>query len=42
MRVHTSNYRVRGFTKSVDLPELVALGRKHNLAGHRRRRQRAG
>jgi L-seryl-tRNA(Ser) seleniumtransferase len=31
MRVHTSNYRVRGFTKSVDLPELVELGRKHNL-----------
>ncbi len=32
MRVHTSNYRVRGFTKSVDLPELVALGKNHNLA----------
>jgi L-seryl-tRNA(Ser) seleniumtransferase len=32
MRVHTSNYRVRGFTKSVDLPELVELGHKHNLA----------
>ncbi|HKB06078.1 MAG TPA: L-seryl-tRNA(Sec) selenium transferase, partial [Gemmataceae bacterium] len=32
MRVHTSNYRVRGFTQSVDLPELVELGRKHNLA----------
>src|SRR6478672_3169650 len=31
MRVHCSNYRVRGFTKSVDLPELVELGRKHNL-----------
>jgi L-seryl-tRNA(Ser) seleniumtransferase len=31
MRVHTSNYRVRGFTKSVDLPDLVELGRKHNL-----------
>jgi L-seryl-tRNA(Ser) seleniumtransferase len=31
MRVHTSNYRVRGFTKSVDLPALVALGRKHDL-----------
>ncbi len=31
MRVHTSNYRVRGFTKSVGLDELVALGRKHNL-----------
>jgi L-seryl-tRNA(Ser) seleniumtransferase len=32
MRVHTSNYRVRGFTESVDLPELVALGKKHGLA----------
>src|SRR5215831_7484143 len=31
MRVHCSNYRVRGFTKSVDLPQLVELGRKHNL-----------
>jgi L-seryl-tRNA(Ser) seleniumtransferase len=31
MRVHTSNYRVRGFTKAVELPELVALGKKHNL-----------
>jgi L-seryl-tRNA(Ser) seleniumtransferase len=31
MRVHTSNYRVRGFTEAVDLPELVELGRKHNL-----------
>ncbi|MDB5305971.1 MAG: selA [Gemmataceae bacterium] len=31
MRVHTSNYRVRGFTKSVDLPHLVELGKKHNL-----------
>ncbi|HJZ55167.1 MAG TPA: L-seryl-tRNA(Sec) selenium transferase [Gemmataceae bacterium] len=32
MRVHTSNYRVRGFTRSVDLPQLVELGRKHNLS----------
>ena len=31
MRVHASNYRVRGYTKSVELAELVALGRKHNL-----------
>jgi L-seryl-tRNA(Ser) seleniumtransferase len=31
MRVHCSNYRVRGYTKSVELDELVALGRKHNL-----------
>ncbi len=32
MRVHCSNYRVRGYTKSVELADLVALGRKHNLA----------
>jgi L-seryl-tRNA(Ser) seleniumtransferase len=32
MRVHTSNYRVRGFTKAVELLELVELGKKHNLA----------
>ncbi len=31
MRVHASNYRVRGYMKSVDLPQLVELGRKHNL-----------
>jgi len=31
MRVHTSNYRVRGFTKAVGLDDLVALGRKHGL-----------
>ena len=31
MRVHTSNYRVRGFTQSVDLPQLAELGRKHHL-----------
>ena len=31
MRVHTSNYRVRGFTKEVPLADLVALGKKHNL-----------
>ena len=31
MRVHASNYRVRGYTKSVDLPQLVELARKHNL-----------
>jgi L-seryl-tRNA(Ser) seleniumtransferase len=32
MRIHTSNYRVRGFTESVELDELVALGKKHGLA----------
>jgi L-seryl-tRNA(Ser) seleniumtransferase len=31
MQVHTSNYRVSGFTKSVPLADLVALGRKHNV-----------
>jgi L-seryl-tRNA(Ser) seleniumtransferase len=31
MRVHSSNYRIRGYTKSVDLAQLVELGRKHNL-----------
>jgi L-seryl-tRNA(Ser) seleniumtransferase len=31
MRVHTSNYRVSGFTKSATLEELVALGKKHGL-----------
>lgn len=32
MRVHCSNYRVHGYTKAVELADLVALGRKHNLA----------
>jgi L-seryl-tRNA(Ser) seleniumtransferase len=32
MRVHTSNYRVRGFTKSVGLPEMVELARKWGIA----------
>jgi L-seryl-tRNA(Ser) seleniumtransferase len=31
MQVHTSNYRVSGFTKMVALADLVALGKKHNL-----------
>lgn len=31
LQVHTSNYRISGFTKSVGLPELVELGKKHNL-----------
>ncbi len=31
MRIHTSNYRIRGFTRQVPLAELVALGRRHNL-----------
>jgi L-seryl-tRNA(Ser) seleniumtransferase len=31
MQVHTSNYRVSGFTESVPLADLVALGKKHHL-----------
>jgi L-seryl-tRNA(Ser) seleniumtransferase len=31
MRVHTSNYRVTGFTQTPTLDELVALGRKTNV-----------
>src|SRR5579859_7324235 len=31
MQIHTSNYRVSGFTKSVALADLVALGKQHNL-----------
>jgi L-seryl-tRNA(Ser) seleniumtransferase len=31
MRIHTSNYRVRGFTKEATIEELVALGKKHNI-----------
>ena len=31
MKVHTSNYRIVGFHKEVDLAELVALGRSRDL-----------
>jgi L-seryl-tRNA(Ser) seleniumtransferase len=31
LQVHTSNYRISGFTKSVELADLVALGKKHAL-----------
>jgi L-seryl-tRNA(Ser) seleniumtransferase len=31
LRVHTSNYRIVGFTSEVALPELVQLGRAHNI-----------
>jgi L-seryl-tRNA(Ser) seleniumtransferase len=31
MRIHTSNYRISGFTKEVSLTELVGLGRRHQL-----------
>lgn len=31
MKVHTSNYRIIGFHKEVDIADLVALGRERNL-----------
>ncbi len=31
LKVHTSNYRIIGFTKEVPLPDLVSLGQRHNL-----------
>jgi L-seryl-tRNA(Ser) seleniumtransferase len=31
MQVHTSNYRISGFTKSVSLADLAGLGKKHRL-----------
>jgi L-seryl-tRNA(Ser) seleniumtransferase len=31
LRVHTSNYRIQGFTQSVDLADLVKVGAKHNV-----------
>lgn len=31
LRVHTSNYRVVGFTEDTPLADLVALARRHNL-----------
>ena len=31
MKVHTSNYEIRGFVNSVSEPELSALAKKHNL-----------
>jgi L-seryl-tRNA(Ser) seleniumtransferase len=31
LQVHTSNYRISGFTKAVALADLVALGKKHKL-----------
>ena len=32
LKVHTSNYRVVGFTSDVSLDELVAIGREHDVA----------
>ena len=31
LKVHTSNYRILGFTSEVPLPDLVALGHKHGI-----------
>ncbi|MBI4303582.1 MAG: L-seryl-tRNA(Sec) selenium transferase [Chloroflexi bacterium] len=31
MRVHSSNFKIVGFTSSVSIEELTALGKKHNL-----------
>ena len=31
LKVHTSNYRIVGFTSEVNLSELIELGEKHNL-----------
>jgi L-seryl-tRNA(Ser) seleniumtransferase len=31
MQVHTSNYRISGFTKAVPLADLVGLGKQHGL-----------
>ncbi len=31
LKVHTSNYRIVGFTREVSLAELVAIGRAHGL-----------
>jgi len=31
LKVHTSNYRVVGFSSQVDLPALVAIGRAHGI-----------
>jgi L-seryl-tRNA(Ser) seleniumtransferase len=31
LKVHTSNYKIVGFTKEVEPTELTKLGRKHNL-----------
>lgn len=31
IRVHTSNYKINGFTESVTIEELIALGKKHSI-----------
>ena len=30
-KVHTSNFRIMGFTEEADLPSLVALGKRHHI-----------
>lgn len=31
MKVHTSNYRILGFTQNIEIDELSQLGKKHNI-----------
>ena len=31
LKVHTSNYKVQGFTKEVEIEELVSIGRAHDI-----------
>ncbi len=31
MRIHKSNYRIHGFTKDVELAELIELGKRHQI-----------
>lgn len=31
LKVHTSNYRIVGFSSEVELPALVAIGRRHDI-----------
>ena len=31
LKVHTSNYRIVGFTESVEIDELIGLAREHDL-----------
>ncbi len=31
LKVHTSNFRVIGFTSEVPVPDMVSLGKKHNI-----------
>ena len=40
LKVHTSNYRIVGFSSDVELAELVAIGGRHTRSGHGGPRQR--